>query len=319
MSPSTMSVGEDTDSHPPDSVDLTRPQNFALPTPPRCAAIGAMPLLLLVTLFWAFSFGLIKRLTGLDGAFISAARLGLALLVFLPLVRLRGLAPRTRFALTGIGAVQFGLMYLAYNESFRFLPSYAVALFTLTTPVLVTLLADAFDRTLRPRALVASLIAVAGAACLVVKSSAPGGTLIGFALVQLANLAFALGQVLYRRLRLQQPDLRDRDGFALLYFGAFAVTLPATLVRTNFATLSLTPVNLGILLYLGVIASGVGFFLWNVGATRVNAGTLAVMNNAKIPLGIAVSLLVFGEAADWPRLLVGGALLALAVWYAERK
>ena len=276
-----------------------------------------MPLLLLVTLFWAFSFGLIKRLTGFDGAFISAARLALALLVFLPFLRVRTLAPRTRLALAGIGAVQFGLMYLAYNESFRFLPSYEVALFTLTTPVLVTLLADALDRTLRPRALVASLIAVAGAACLVMKSATIGGTLPGFALVQLANVAFALGQVLYRRLRLQQPELRDREIFALLYLGAFAVALPATLVRTDFSTLALTPVNVGILLYLGLAASGLGFFLWNVGATRVNAGTLAVMNNAKIPLGIAVSLLVFGETADWPRLIVGGALLALAVWFAE--
>ena len=38
-----------------------------------------MPYLLFVSLLWAFSFGLIKRLTGLDGAFISAARLGLEL------------------------------------------------------------------------------------------------------------------------------------------------------------------------------------------------------------------------------------------------
>ena len=82
-----------------------------------------MWLLLLVSIIWAFSFGLIKRLTGFDGAFISAARLGLALLVFLPFLRLRGLATRTAFALAGIGAVQFGLMYLAYNESFRYLKS----------------------------------------------------------------------------------------------------------------------------------------------------------------------------------------------------
>ena len=278
-----------------------------------------MWLLLLVSFLWAFSFGLIKRLTGLDGAFISAARLGLALLVFLPFLRLRGLAARTGFALAGIGAVQFGLMYLAYNESFRYLKSYEIALFTLTTPILVTLLADGFDRTLRARALLAAVLAVLGAACIVVKTAAVSGTFTGIVLVQLSNLAFALGQVLYRRLRAQHGAIRDRDVFGLLYAGAFAVTLPVCLGRTNFAALPLTTTNLGILLYLGIAASGIGFFLWNRGATQVSAGTLAAMNNAKIPLAVACSLLVFGESADLPRLLLGGALMAIAVWVAERK
>jgi drug/metabolite transporter (DMT)-like permease len=278
-----------------------------------------MPLLLLVSIIWAFSFGLIKRLTGIDGAFISAARLALALLVFLPLLRVRGLTARTALALAGIGAVQFGVMYLAYNESFRFLKSYEVALFTLTTPVLVTLLADAFDRTLRPRALLAALLAMLGAGCVVFKTAPGSGIVTGLVLVQLSNLAFALGQVLYRRLRAQQPAMRDRDVFGLLYAGAFAIALPATLVRTNFAALPLTPVNIGVLLYLGLAASGLGFFLWNVGATRVSAGTLAAMNNAKIPFGIAVSLLVFGETADPARLLASGVLMAVAVWVAEQR
>ncbi|HEX2851789.1 MAG TPA: EamA family transporter [Opitutaceae bacterium] len=280
-----------------------------------------MPLLFFVSLLWAFSFGLIKHLTGgFDGAFISAARLGLALLVFLPFLRLRGLGAKTTLTLAGIGAVQFGLMYLAYNESFRFLKSHEVALFTLTTPILVTLLADAFERTLRGRALAAALLAVAGAAVIVVKKTPTADTLLGVALVQLSNLAFALGQVLYRRLRSrpQHAALRDRDVFGLLYAGALVLTLPVCLVRSNFSALSFTPTNLGILLYLGVVASGLGFFLWNKGATRVGSGTLAAMNNAKIPLAVAVSLLVFGEQADLPRLLVGGAVLLGAVWLAER-
>ena len=275
-----------------------------------------MPLLLFVSFIWAFSFGLIKRL-GLDGTFVSAARLGLALIVFVPFLKLRGLASRTMLALIGIGAVQFGLMYLAYNESFRFLKSYEIALFTLTTPILVTLLADAFDRTLRARALLAALLAVLGAACIVVKTATVSGTFTGIVLVQLSNLAFALGQVLYRRLHATHTALRGRDVFGLLYAGGFAVALTAMLARGTSVTLNVT--QLWILLYLGVIASSVGFFLWNLGATRVSAGTLAAMNNAKIPLGIAVSLLVFGESADLPRLLLGGALMAFAVWIAERK
>jgi drug/metabolite transporter (DMT)-like permease len=276
-----------------------------------------MFLLLLVSVLWAFSFGLVKQLTGLDGAFISAARLGLALIVFLPFLRLRGLSPRLGGILVSIGAVQFGLMYLAYNESYRFLKSYEVALFTLTTPVIVTLLADALDRRRRPRALLAALLAVAGAGVVVVRDDAVRGTLIGIGLVQLSNLAFASGQIAYRRFRVGQPALRDRDIFGLLYVGAFLVTLPVTLVRTNFAALPLSLPNIGILVYLGVVASAIGFFLWNRGATQVSAGTLAAMNNAKVPLGVACSLLVFHEHASVPRLLAGGALMIIAVWVAE--
>ena len=177
-----------------------------------------MPYLLIVSFVWAFSFGLIKgRLAGLDSAFISAVRLGLALLVFLPFLRVRGLPARTMLALMGIGAVQFGLMYLAYNESYHHLQAHEIALFTLTTPLFVTLLADALDRQFRFRALAAALLAVAGTGLIVFQGKELSPTLTGLALVQLSNLAFALGQVGYKRLRAKQPALRDRDIFALLY------------------------------------------------------------------------------------------------------
>src|SRR5688500_12180456 len=131
-----------------------------------------MALLIIVSLIWAFSFGLIKRyLVGVDSTFVATARLGLAMVVFLPFLRLRGVAWKTMFSLAAIGVVQFGLMYLAYIESFRFLKAYEAALFTITTPIFVTLFADALDRTLRPRALGAAALAVVGTAFVAVKST----------------------------------------------------------------------------------------------------------------------------------------------------
>lgn len=140
--------------------------------------------LIAISLLWAFSPGLTKGLTaGLDPAFVAAARLGLALLVFLPFLRLKGLSARLALRLAGIGAVQFGVMYLAYNASFRLLQAHEVALFTLTTPVLVTLLADAFDRRFRARALAAALLAVGGTAVLVFSGKELNPTLTGLLLV----------------------------------------------------------------------------------------------------------------------------------------
>jgi drug/metabolite transporter (DMT)-like permease len=276
-----------------------------------------MAQLLIVSLLWAFSFGLIKRfLAGVDSTFVSAVRLALALVVFLPFLRLRGVATRTVLVLLAIGAVQFGVMYIAYIESFRYLRAYEAALFTITTPIFVTLFADALDRTLRPRALLAALLAVAGTAFVVVKSTELKVTATGLGLVQFSNAAFAVGQVWYRRLRAESAALRDRDVFAVLYAGAFVVAATAMLLRG--VSLHVTAPQAWTLLYLGVLASGVGFFLWNVGATRVNAGTLAVMNNAKVPLAVAVALLVFGERADVPALAASLALMGGAVWLAEK-
>ena len=279
-----------------------------------------MPFLLLVSIVWAFSFGLIKgRLAGLDSSFISAARLGLALLVFLPFFRPRGLTLRLVLSLTAIGAVQFGLMYLAYNESYKHLPAHEVALFTLTTPIFVTLFADALERTLRLRALLAALLAVVGAAVVASKTNMVASSLIGFGLVQLSNAAFAIGQVLYRRVRASSPTLSDRQVFALLYAGGLIVTLPLSLAQTDFTSFALNHSQIWTLLYLGVVASGLCFFWWNLGATRVSTATLAVFNNAKVPLGVACSLLFFGESTNLPRLLIGGALLVGALALAKNK
>lgn len=273
--------------------------------------------LLVVSLIWAFSFGLIKRhLAGVDSAFVTTVRLGLALLVFLPFLRWRGLAARTVTALIAIGALQFGLMYLAYIESFQHLRAYEAALFTITTPIFVTLFADALDRRLRPLALAAALLAVLGTAFVTVKSPDIAVTLTGLGLVQLSNAAFAIGQILYARLRRRQPELRDRDVFALLYAGGFSVAFVTFLTRD--VSLALATPQIITLLYLGVLASGLGFFLWNVAATRVTAGTLAVLNNAKVPLAVAVSLLFFAESASLPRLLASLALMGAAVVVAQR-
>lgn len=273
--------------------------------------------LIVVSLLWAFSFGLIKRyLAGVDSAFVTTIRLGLSLIVFLPFLRLRGVSVRIGLTLAAIGAVQFGVMYLAYIESFRYLHAYEAALFTITTPIFVTLLVDCFERALRPRALIAALLAVVGTGIIVVKSTDLKLTLAGLALVQLSNVAFAFGQVFYRRLRKQHAALKDREIFALLYAGAVVVAVTALLGRG--VSFNLTTSQLWTLVYLGMVASGVGFFLWNKGAVQVKGGTLAVMNNLKVPLAVACALLFFGESANLPRLVASLLVLGAAVWLAEK-
>lgn len=278
----------------------------------------------IVSLLWAFSFGLIKgQLTGLDASFVAFARLLLAGLAFLPFLRLRGVERRLAVRLALIGAVQYGLMYVTYIYSFRFLKAYEVALFTIFTPLYVTLINDAYHRRLNWFSLLATILAVVGTAIVQQANLLSPDLTRGFLIVQISNLCFALGQVAYREVMRPHPQIKDGQIFGLLYLGGtLAAGFPA-LFTTPWASLSLLPNQVLTLLYLGVVASAVGFFLWNVGARKVNAGTLAIFNDLKIPLAVAVSLLFFGEQADLPRLLIGGSVVLTALllneWNVRRR
>ena len=280
-----------------------------------------MPLLLLASLIWAFSFGLIKgQLAGLDSTAVATLRLALALVVFLPFFRKSAVSAGTGLRLTLIGAVQFGVMYLVYQRSYLYLPAYAVVLFTLTTPLYLAVIDALLERRLHPRFLLAAVLALLGSAAVWFNDTPRGDLLKGFLLVQLANVCFAAGQLAWRRERAKIPaTVSDASLFALPYTGAVLVCTLVSLGVTRWGAVHLTLSQWGVLAYLGIISSGACFFWWNLGATRVNVGTLAVFNNAKVPLGVACSLLFFGEHANVPRLVAGLALMLLAVWVAERR
>jgi len=277
--------------------------------------------LLLASLIWAFSFGIIKTsLAGLDPGFVGWARLLLSVALFAPFVGGPALAERRLGGqLLAIGAVQYGLMYCLYLAAFAHLNAHQIALFTVFTPIYVVVWSGLRGRRLRPLGLLCAALAVLGAALLSERDLGSGDLLVGFALIQAANLCFAVGQIEYRRLRLRRPELRDRQVHVLLLLGGLAVTGIATTLRGGWPRLAeLDAAALAALAYLGLIASGVGFFAWNAGAVRTAPATLAVLNNLKVPLGIAAALLLFGEEADLPRLFLGGSIMLGAAWLSQR-
>jgi drug/metabolite transporter (DMT)-like permease len=274
-----------------------------------------MVYLLLVSVLWAFSFGLIKGvLTGLDSNFVSFVRLAIALLVFLPFWR-PGCVPRkTARQLMAIGAVQYGLMYITYIYSFRFLKAYEAALFTIFTPIYVTLLSDFLRRRFNLVFLVTAVMAVIGTGVIVANGAMQNDILTGFLLLQVSNLAFAFGQIFYRDVMSSAGKVSDWQVYAYPYLGGTLLTLVSTTISGGWQSLAIiTSRQVLTLLYLGAIASGLCFFLWNMGARRVDVGALAIFNNLKVPLSVAVSLLVFGETANIRSLTIGGLIIVVAL------
>ncbi|MCE9612952.1 MAG: EamA family transporter [Lentisphaerae bacterium] len=287
-----------------------------------------MLILLVASVVWAFSFGLIKHkllAVGWDPFGVAFARLVLSALLFLPFLRPATLTRRLAGQLLLLGAIQYGVMYVSYMWSYTFLAAHEVALFTIFTPLYVTLFDDAVVRRFRPRLLLTALLAVIGTGVVLASGPSNPARLEGILLLQVSNLCFAFGQVAYRRILGAQPALgpagtmkTDASVFSLLFLGGalFAAVPALPVLRAG-----LPPVTMGqvaTLLYLGLVPSGLCFFLWNAGARRTPTGTLAAMNNAKVPLGVLVSLMAFGESASLGHLVAGAALLAAAVWIGER-
>ena len=269
--------------------------------------------LIFVTILWAFSFSLIGEfLAGKVDSYLAVfVRVTLASLVFLPFTKFRGINPKLALGIMAIGAVQIGLMYLCYYNSFLYLSVPEVALFTIFTPFYVTLIYDAFSFKFRPLYLFSVGVAVFGA--LIIKYGAINeGAIKGFLLVQGANICFGAGQSAYKAL-LERFDVDQKKVFGYFHFGAFFVAVIALITLGNPAKFQVDLTQALVLLWLGVVASGLGYFMWNKGACEVDSGVLAIMNNALIPAAIIVNLLFWQKDANLTRLILGAAIMYISL------
>lgn len=280
-----------------------------------------MAYLIFTSLVWAFSYSLIKNNLGnLDPNFVTFCRMGCALLVFIPFLRIKNLSKLNIVKLMLIGGIQYGLMYLCFLRSFRYLDAYQAALFTTFTPLYVILINDIYAKKINVYYIKIALIAVLGGAVIYYKNILQTNIILGFLLVQVSDICFAFGQVTYKRLRNTSIQANDAEIYGLLFLGALISAGIATTALDGWQSATLvTNKQLIILTYLGTIASGLCFFLWNKGAVSTNTATLAVFNNLKFPLAIAVSIIFFKETTDLLRLGIGLFLIGLAIFMAERR
>ena len=280
--------------------------------------------LAVVSIIWAFSFGIIgSSLSGVDPYIVATLRLASASLVFIPVLRPKYIEGIDGLKLFFYGFIQFGLMYVCYMQAYQYLPSYLVALFSIFTPIYVVLINDIRKRQFSVQYLIAALLSIIGAALIKVESLPAGNFWTGFALMQIAGIAFAFGQISYRDWKCTHKSVPDSAIFALLTLGGTICAGLFSIALADKSNLIITPTQWTSILYLGLVASGLGFFLWNKGATKTNPGILAVFNNAVVPLAMLFSLFIFGEISQikseqLTRLVAGGLLIASSVLFATQ-
>lgn len=259
-----------------------------------------MAYLIAISILWSFSFGIIKYgLAGIDSSFISFARNVIALTFFSSVTIYNIKKFSFDLKLVGIGALQFGLMYIFYIESYQYLPAYLIATFTITTPIYVVLASKYLNgNSLNRNGIYAILLVIIGSYLMRFNSLNLEDYILGFVLIQCANIFFATGQILFKKWNDKNKDKDIVHNFSQLFFGATLITSIFYFLGSSESAI-LTQSNLFSLLFLGIISSGIGFLMWNIGATKVSAEKLAIMNNAVIPIAIFNSYLIFGEEINF--------------------
>ena len=264
--------------------------------------------LILATILFSFSFGLIKeQLAFLPSEFVAFARLFLATLIFLPFIKKKRL--NTHIKALAIGAIQFGIMYLCFIKAFKYLQGNEIAILTTTTPIFVGIWAAIFGEKFRPVYILSILLSVIGAVIILWDNVSFSIMLKGILLMETSNCAFALGQVLWKKF-IGKSEL---SLMASAYLGSVLLVLPFCWANVNFLSIKLSLLQILSLLYLALLPTGVGFWLWNKGSSVVKYSTLAVMNNLKIPFSILFAAWVFNEKIDLVSFLSGLAIIFLAV------
>lgn len=259
-----------------------------------------MAYLIAISILWSFSFGIIKYgLAGIDSSFISFARNVIALTFFSSVTIYNIKKFSFDLKLAGIGALQFGLMYIFYIESYQYLPAYLIATFTITTPIYVVLASKYLNgNSLNRNGIYAILLVIIGSYLMRFNSLNLKDYMLGFVLIQCANIFFATGQILFKKWNDKNKDKDIVHNFSQLFFGATLITSIFYFLGSSESAI-LTQSNLFSLLFLGIISSGIGFLMWNIGATKVSAEKLAIMNNAVIPIAIFNTYLIFGEEINF--------------------
>jgi hypothetical protein len=205
-----------------------------------------------------------------------------------------------------IGALQFGITYVCLYLSFRVLTVPEVLLFTILTPLHVTLIEDALNRRFNPWALVAALVAVAGAAVIRFDGSARISSWVSCCCnwpTSPTPPARCCTSIWWRAT--QRPAALP----------AFRLLLPR---RTGGGVAGLPAVRQSQLPARSTAAMGraavprpgldrAGLYWWNKGACLVNGGTLAVMNNLHVPVGLLLNLLIWNQHERWGGFCSAGA------------
>lgn len=277
---------------------------------------------LLTIIIWSNTFVSSKILlhNGLSPAEIFAIRFALAYVAIIPFTHSKLWCDNLKdeLLMLVLGATGGALYFLAENTALKYTGVSNVCLLVCSAPLLTALLARWFGKNekMSSRLITGSLIAFAGAALVIVEDwKHMQLKLLGDMLALCGALSWAVYQLIIKRMCGKYSTVfitRKVFAYGLLTIAAFFVFDHPSFPLDSM----LHPVVAGNLLFLGIIASGLCFWVWNIVIDHLGA----VATSAYIylqPLFAAITAsFVLGEPITGA--VVAGAVLIIAgVYWAE--
>lgn len=277
---------------------------------------------LLTIIIWSNTFVSSKILlhNGLSPAEIFAIRFALAYVAIIPFTHSKLWCDNLKdeLLMLVLGATGGALYFLAENTALKYTGVSNVCLLVCSAPLLTALLARWFGKSekMSSRLITGSLIAFAGAALVIVEDwKHMQLKLLGDMLALCGALSWAVYQLIIKRMCGKYSTVfitRKVFAYGLLTIAAFFVFDHPSFPLDSM----LHPVVTGNLLFLGIIASGLCFWVWNIVIDHLGA----VATSAYIylqPLFAAITAsFVLGEPITGA--VVAGAVLIIAgVYWAE--
>jgi drug/metabolite transporter (DMT)-like permease len=277
-------------------------------------------LLLLTMTAWGSTFVVTKGLIELWPPFtLGFARVAIGTLVLLPLAlsRRRREVQLPWPTICCMGLVGVALYYMAFNFAMLYTSASQGALVQSSIPAITALVAVVWLRerasTLRWLGIALSVVGV-----LIVFSGdsieGPASALFGNLLMFASVLCWGIYTSLAKRVA-----ACDSIVITVCITGSGSLML-LPLAGYEIATVGLQPLPimgwLGVL-YLGVIASGVAYLLYNASLRYLDASEVGVYTNLIPVVGVLTGVIMLGEPLSL-RAIVGGAVVMLGVWITSR-
>ena len=262
------------------------------------------------------TLGIVRRYIPLSSAMLAMCRgvLGSVFLIFFVLVRggkLKLPECRTALRLVLTGAIM-GLNWMLLFEAYNYTTVAAATMCYYMQPTIVILLSPLVFR----ERLGAKRLACAGAA--IVGMLFVSGVLSGGAgqMQDIRGIIFGLGAaVFYATVIILNKKVVVEDVYAktiIQLAGAALVMIPYVLITEGVPELALTPADIGLVLLVGVVHTGVTYALYFGSMQRLRAQTVAilsyidpvfalllsaaVLHESLTPLGIVGAVLIIGSA-----------------------
>ena len=270
--------------------------------------------LIVTTVIWSFSFSLIGNSLSPDinSWSLAFSRSAIACILFSRWINFK-IPISYIIKIIFIGALQIGIMYILYLNAFSYTSVQRILLFTITTPFYVTMISQIINKEIKLFAFFITLLSIVGA-LIIRMTDFDTSDFIGLILVQLANLCFASGQVLYKAMKADSKiSTNVYTDFSFFFIGASLITFIGLIVSPVSYTYPNTISQWFLVLWLGVGASGIGYYFWNYGATKVNVETLATMNNLVIPLGLFIEIIFFSGSYDFETFVIGTVIIISSI------